>query len=207
MTIFGKLFSKRQEIEILTFDPEDYGILFKSESTLEPGEYAAQATVGEHKLRCDVRMESVEAGLYYGTFLKPQEAGEHLSVLVPRPKLKEEKRGAERVERVLRISSSGLPNYQATSSDLSTTGIQLKVESAMRTSYEFDCTLEFDDHTMQRLEVTCKVRWCRPVEDKYLVGASFVEPPKATQSRIAYFIKSLTSVERGVLSGSHQYFD
>ena len=60
---------------------------------------------------------------------------------------------------------------------------------------------------MNRLDFTAQVRWCRQVEAHWEVGVQFVDTPKPTMSRLAYFIKALTEVERGVLKGSYQVFD
>lgn len=207
MAFFGKLFSGRPSVALVTFDPEDLSLLFTCESTLAPGNYKVEATVAEHKLRCEIKVDSMEAGLHYGSLVAPMDAAEHLAVLLPRPRRQTDQRGAERVERMLRVSSSRLPTYQAISLDLSTSGIKLRVAGPVNPGEELECLLEFDDQTTCRLEVTCQIRWCRPEGDHYLVGASFVDLPKPTHSRLAYFVNALTKVERGVLRGSYEYFD
>jgi hypothetical protein len=207
MAFLGKLFGGRPSVEILTFDPEDLSLLFTCDGDLSQGDHDVHAKVAEHKLRCRVRVESVQAGLYFGSLLEPRDAAEHLGVLLPRPRRQTEQRGAERIDRVLRISSSRIPRYQAVSDDLSTSGIKIRTHGPMPVGEEFDCQLEIDDHTMSILKVTCEVRWCRADGDHYLVGARFVDLPKATHSRLAYFINALTRVERGVLRGSYQFFD
>jgi hypothetical protein len=208
MALFGKLFAGRPSVEVLTFDPDDLSLLFTSESTLTADTTeSVDAKVAEHKLRCQVRVESVQAGLYFGTLLEPKDAAEHLGVLLPRPARQVEQRGAARVERMLRVSSAQIPNYQGITGDLSTSGAKIRVEGPMAVGEEFDCQIELDDHTVSRLDLVCQVRWCRPDGDQHLVGVQFVALPRATHSRLAYFVNALTRVERGVLHDSYQYFD
>ena len=206
MALLGKLFGGRPTVVLVTFDPEDYSLLFTATTPLPAGQHDVHALVEEHKLDCTVKVQSEEGGLYFGYLLEPSKAARHLAVLLPRPRRETEQRGAERVERVLRASSQALPNYQGTSRDLSTSGVKLQVSGPMAVGDEFECLLEMDDHTMSRLTVNCEVRWCRPHEDHFLVGIRFVDLPKATHSRLAYFVNALTRVEKGVLKGSYEYF-
>lgn len=206
MGLLGKLFSKTK-IEIVTFDPSDRAILFKAEKPLAEGEHQVQAQVAEHNLKCKVSVESVEADLHYGYFLEPENAIEPLSVLLPRPKVFEDQRGAPRIDRILRICSADIPDFQAVTVDISMTGMKMKASGPMENELVFECELEFDDATMTRLSFTAQVRWCRPVESYYEIGVMFIETPKATMSRLAYFVKALTEVERGVWKGSYQVFD
>lgn len=205
MALFSKLFGGRPEIELRTFDPEDNSILFSCDKELPPGEHDAQARVSDHKMRCKVRVDSVQAGLHFGYFLEPGQAAEHLKVLLPIPLHRQEKRSAKRVERALRVTSQKIPRFVALSSDFSASGIKLRAEGPMREGEEFEAQIEFDDETMSRLDVLCKVVWCRPEEDKFLVGASFENLSKPAASRIAYFVQDLTRVEAGVVSGIYQF--
>lgn len=205
MGFLGKLFGKNS-IEILTFDPEDQAILFTSDRPLEAGEYQVEAKVADLKLKCQIQVDSTEAELNFGSFIGPEEALEPLAVLLPRPKVKSEQRSHERVDRIVRVCSAHIPHFQAVTVDLSLSGMKLRVGGPMTAGEFFDCQIEFDDHTMSRLSFSAVVRWCRPVEDYWLVGVQFVDLPKSTQSRLAYFIKALTEVERGVLKGSYQVF-
>jgi hypothetical protein len=205
MALFSKLFSGRPEIELRTFDPEDNSILFSCARELAPGEYDAQAQVADHKMRCKVRVDSLQAGLHYGEFLEPRAALQHLAVLLPVPLHRQEKRSANRVERGLRVSSQRIPRYLAISRDFSASGIKLKTEGPMQVGDEFEAQIEFDDETMARLDVLCKVVWCRAEEDKFLVGASFENLSKPAAARIAYFVQDLTRVERGVVTGIYQF--
>ena len=206
MGLLGKFFGK-SAVEIVTFDPSDHSILFRSKKLMAPGDYQVEATVADQKLKCKIRMESTEAELYFGTFLEPEEAFEPLSVLLPRPKVVEEQRSFERIDRVVRVCSAHIPHFQAVTLDLSLSGMKLNTEGPMTVDEEFECEIEFDDHTMSRLSFTGLVRWCREIEGRWQVGVQFVDVPKPTQSRLAYFIKALTEVEKGVLRGSYQVFD
>ncbi|MCA9777561.1 MAG: PilZ domain-containing protein, partial [Candidatus Eremiobacteraeota bacterium] len=203
MGLLGKIFGKTK-IEIVTFDPTDRAILFTAEKKLAEGEHQVQAQVADHSLKCKVRVESVEAELHYGQFLEPDSALEPLSVLLPRPKVVEDQRSAPRIDRIVRVCSAHIPHFQAVTTDLSLTGMKLKTEGSMEPESYFECQVEFDDHTMSRLDFTAQVRWCRQVEAHWEVGIQFVDTPKPTMSRLAYFIKALTEVERGVLKGSYQ---
>ncbi len=207
MGLFDNLFSRTLEVEFVTYEPETRGLLFACATEAELGEYSCKAKIEDHKLKCRIRIESKEAGLYYGTFLAPEEAAAHLAVLLPQPKKFEDQRGAERVERHLRVSSPGIPNYQAISQDLSLTGVKLRTDHPMEVGSQFECQIEFDDSSMSRLNVTCEVRWSRPYQGKALVGAQFLDLMPGTRARLAYFIKALTEVERGVLKGSYTIFD
>jgi PilZ domain len=206
MSFLGKMFSSVQ-IEIVTFNPDDSSILFQSEKPLKVGDHNAKAKVGDLTLKCKVRLESTEADLHYGTFLSPGEALEPLGQLLPRPKVFSEQRAHERIDRVIRISSAAIPDFQATTLDLSLSGAKVKTNGPMKANDFFECTVEFDDYTMARLNLIGQVRWCREVGETWQVGVEFVEMQRDTRSRLAYFIKALESVERGVITGSYQVFD
>lgn len=206
MGFLNKIFS-RPTIEIVTFDPDNRSILFQSEAELSPGDHNVQAQVAEMKLKCKVNLESTEADLHYGTFLQPEEALEPLSVLLPRPKVFEDKRAHERIDRVLRICSAAIPHYQATTLDISLSGAKLSADGPMEVDDYFECELQIDDTTLTHLRFTGRTRWCRKVDEKWHIGVEFVDTPRDTRSRLAYFIKALTSVERGVLTGGWQNFD
>lgn len=206
MGLLGKFFGKTR-IEIVTFDPSDRAILFTAETTLSEGDHQVQAQVADHSLKCKVRVQSVQANLHYGEFLAPDSALEPLSILLPRPESNEDKRSAPRIDRIVRVCSAHIPHFQAVTTDLSLTGMKLKTEGPMEPDSYFECQIEFDDHTMNRLDFTAQVRWCRQVQAHWEVGVQFVDTPKPTMSRLAYFIKALTEVERGVLKGSYQVFD
>ena len=206
MGIFGKLFGKSR-IEIVTFDPTDQAILFKAEKNLDPGEHQVHAQVADQTLKCKVLVESVEAELHYGKFLAPANAFEPLSILLPKPKGTEEQRAAPRIERIVRVCSAHIPEFQAVTIDLSLSGMKLHTAGPMEPETFFECEIEFDDHTMTRLSFSAQVRWSRQVEQHWEVGIQFVDTPKSTMSRLAYFIKALSEVERGVLKGSYQVFD
>jgi hypothetical protein len=203
--ILGNIFS-RPHIEIVTFEPDERAILFHSERPLEPGDHKVLATVGELKLKCRVRLETTEADLHFGTFLEPAEALEPLSVLLPRPKVQEDKRTHERIDRILRVCSAAIPRFQATSLDLSLSGVKLKTEGPMPVGEYFELEIQFDDATMAHLSLTGCVRWCREVEQAWQAGVEFIDTPRDTRSRLAYFIKALTAVERGVWTGSWEVF-
>jgi hypothetical protein len=204
MALFSKLFG-RPEIELRTFDGDDNSILFSCSKELSVGEHDAQATVADHKMRCRVRVESLQAGLYYGQFLEPRAALAHLAVLLPKPLHRQEKRTAKRVERGLRVNSQRIPRFLAITQDFSASGFCLKCEGPMTVNDEFEAQVEFDDETVSRLDVHCKVIWCRPEGDKFLVGASFENLSKPAASRIALFVKDLTQVEPGVVTGIYQF--
>jgi PilZ domain-containing protein len=206
MGILGKLFGKTR-IEIVTFDPTDRAILFKSDKDLSRGEHQVQAQVADQTLKCKVLVESVEAELFYGKFLAPENALEPLSVLLPKPKGSEEQRSSPRIDRIVRVCSAHIPEFQAVTVDLSLSGMKLSTAGPMEPETFFECEIEFDDHTMTRLPFNAQVKWSRQVEQHWEVGVQFVETPKSTMSRLAYFIKALTEVERGVLKGSYQVFD
>ena len=205
MGLLGNIFS-RPAIEILTFDPQEKAILFQSEKNLEPGEHKVVARVGDLNLKCKVHLETTEADLHFGTFLAPTEALEPLSVLLPRPKVQEDKRAHERIERVLRVCSAAIPRFQATSLDLSLSGLKLKTEGSMPVGEYFELEIQFDDATLAHLRLTGCVRWCREADQTWQVGVEFVDTPRDTKSRLAYFIKALTAVERGVWTGSWEVF-
>lgn len=205
MSLFSKLFPGRPEIELRTFDSDDSSILFACNKELTAGEHDVQAIVGDHKMRCRIQVESIEAGLYYGHFLQPTQAKEHLAVLLPKPLSRQEKRAAKRVQRGLRVNSPGLPKFTAITSDFSVSGLKLKAEGAMNVGEEFEAQIEFDDETMSRINVTCKVVWCRPEGELFYIGASFENLAKPTASRIALFVQDLSKVEPGVVSAIYQF--
>ena len=205
MALFSKLFSGRPQIELKTFDPDDQTILFSCSKELSAGEYDVQAQVSDHKMRCKVTVQSLEAGLYFGHFLEPKAALEHLAVLLPKPLSRQEKRGAERVRRGLRVSSAHLPRFLAITQDFSASGIKLLTEGPMQPDHEFQAEVEFDDETMAKLSVRCKVAWCRPEGDKFSVGASFENLSQSSATRIAFFVEDLTKVEAGVVSAIYQF--
>jgi hypothetical protein len=206
MGLLGKLFGKTK-IEIVTFDPEDRAILFKADKALNQGEHQVQAQVADQSLKCKVLVESVEAELHYGQFLAPENAIEPLSILLPKPKVFEDQRSAPRIDRIVRVCSAHIPDFQAVTIDLSLSGMKLKTTAPMEPDTYFECQIEFDDHTMTRLNFSAQAKWSRQAEDHWEVGVMFVETPKSTMSRLAYFVKALTEVERGVLKGSYQVFD
>lgn len=206
MGLLGNFFGKTK-IEIVTFDPSDRAILFTSAKKLTEGDHQVRAQVADHSLKCKVRVQSVEADLHFGEFLAPDSALEPLSVLLPRPDHNEDKRNAPRIDRIVRVCSAHIPHFQAVTADLSLSGMKLRTEGPMEPDSYFECQVEFDDHTMSRLDFTAQVRWCRQVEAFWEVGVQFVDTPKPTMSRLAYFIKALTEVERGVLRGSYEVFD
>ena len=205
MAFLNKLFSSRPEIELKTFDPDDRSILFSCTKSLTPGEYDVQAQVSDHKMRCKVTVDSTEAGLYFGFFKEPQAALEHLSVLLPKPLSRQEKRAAKRVKRGLRVSSPQLPRYLAITSDFSASGVKLMAEGPMSPGQEFQAEVEFDDETMAKLSVLCKVAWCKPEGEKFAIGASFENLSRPAVARIAYFVQDLTKVEQGVVSAIYQF--
>lgn len=205
MALFSKLFPGRPEIELRTFDVDDASILFACNKDLTAGEHDVVALVGDHKMRCRIQVESLEAGLYYGQFLEPAQAKEHLAVLLPKPLSRQEKRAAKRVQRGLRVNSPQLPRFTAITSDFSVSGLKLKTEGPMNVGEEFEAQIEFDDETMSRLNVVCRVVWCRRAAESFLVGASFENLPKPTASRIALFVDDLTKVEPGVVSAIYQF--
>ena len=206
MGLLDKFFGKTT-IEIVTFDPTDRAILFKASKHLKKGEHQVQAQVADQTLKCTVSVESVEADLHFGHFVGPENAVEPLSVLLPRPKVSEDKRSAPRIDRIVRVCSAHIPEFQAVTIDLSLSGMKLKTAGPMEPQTYFECEIEFDDHTMTRLSFSAQVRWSRQVEEHWEVGVQFIETPKSTMSRLAYFIKALSEVERGVLKGSYQVFD
>ena len=206
MGFLKNIFTSNQ-IEIVTFNPDDASILFHSDKPLEVGEHKAKAKVGEHSLKCRVFLESTEAELHFGKFLEPQEALEPLAQLLPKPKIQEEQRAHERIDRVLRVSSASIPGFQAPTIDISLSGAKIKAKAPIPQGDFMDCTVEFDDITMARLELEAQVRWCRKVDEEWHIGLEFVDLAKDTRSRLAYFVKALESVERGVLTGSYQVFD
>lgn len=205
MALLSKLFASRPEIELKTFDPDDHSILFSCSRSLSPGEYEVQAQVSDHKMRCKVAVESIEAGLFFGYFLEPTAALEHLAVLLPKPLSRQEKRTAHRVKRGLRVSSPQLPRFQAITSDFSASGLKLMAEGPMTVGQEFQAEVEFDDETLAKVNVLCKVAWCRPEGEKFAVGASFEELTRATAARIALFVQDLSKVEHGVISAIYQF--
>lgn len=206
MGFLKKLFTSK-EIEIVTFNPDDSSILFSSNGELEVGEHSVKAKVADLSLKCRVHLESTEADLHFGKFLEPKSALEPLAELLPKPKVKEEQRAHERIDRVLRVSSSSIPDFQAPTIDISLSGAKIKTKAPIPQGDFLDCTVEFDDITMARLELEAQVRWCRKAEDEWHIGLEFVDLARDTRSRLAYFIKALESVERGVLRGSYQAFD
>lgn len=120
--LLKRFFSANPEVEFLTFDAEEYSVLFSCERELGPGEHSVVARFGGEKLNSKVTVESFEAATYYGRFLEPLAALPHLTALLPQPARFVENRQAQRFERVLRVMSAGLPGYQAVSTDLSITG-------------------------------------------------------------------------------------
>lgn len=200
MSLLGKLFSKPPEIELRTFNPEDNSVLFSCPASLGAGLLDAQARIADHHVRCTVDVESIQAGLYFGIFLKPQQALAYLPSLLPAPQPPTDKRGAKRIERALRVSSPRLPRYLALSVDLSSSGVKLRAEGPMPPGDEFEAQIEFDDTVAAHITVLLKVAWCRSDADKYLVGASFLRMPKATAARLAYFLDDLSTIEKGVIS-------
>ncbi len=207
MGLLGKLFGRTVDVELVTYEPESRSVLVTSTEELELKEYSCRAQVAEHRLKCKILFESKEAGLYYGKFLEPEEAVEYLQMLLPQPKKWEDQRAAPRVERHLRVTSHSIPNYQAISEDLSLTGIKLRTDAPMPPGELFEVLIEIDDHTLSQLKLTCEVRWSRPVGRQAHVGVLFVDIPPGTRARLAYFIQSLTEVEKGVLKGSYTVFD
>lgn len=205
MALFRKLFATRPEIVLRTYDPDDHSVLFASSEPLDGGEHEVGVTVGTHRMRGRVRVDSLQAGLYYGIFLEPQEARPHLAVLLPQPLSKQEKRGAQRFSRGLRVSSPQLPGFQAITQDLSVSGLKLKTSGPVAVGEEWEAQIEFDDETMSKIQVRCRAVWCRPEGEAFLVGATFVDVSKPVASRIALFIQELRRVEPGVITDLYKF--
>lgn len=205
MALFHKLFGGRQEVVLRTYDADDHSILFTCQKALSAGEHDLQAVVGDHKMRCKIRVDSLEAGMYYGEFLEPKDARAHLAVLLPKPLSRQEKRSAKRVKRGLRVTSQRIPRYVAITSDFSASGLALIAEGPMVPEEDFEARIEFDDETLSQLDVTCRVKRCRPEGEKFLVGAEFRELSKPAAARIAYFVQDLSKVEPGVVSNIYQF--
>lgn len=194
-------------IELLTFEPEDRSILFSSEAKLAEGEHKVKARVVDHTLSCRVLLETSEAELHYGKLLSPEEAVEPLSLLLPRPKTNVDQRAHPRQDRILRVSSPDLPGYQATTMDLSLSGAKLKTDAPLEVDRIIELHLEFDDTALAKVKTDATVRWSRQTQGHWLVGVEFLDIARDTKARLAYFLKMLTEVERGVLHGSYQVFD
>lgn len=200
MSLLRKIFGGNPVVTFLTFDHDDHSILLASETPLKLGMQQVVAEIAGQKLNCKVHLESLEAATYYGKFLGPAEAIEHLKILLPQPKKFTENRGAQRFERVLRVVSQTLPGYQVVCVDLSVTGMKLRVPQMVAPGLDFECELEFDDVHALKLRLHCVVRWCRPVGQTIHAGVEFLEVSKGTQSRLVHFVTALSQMEQGVLS-------
>jgi|TARA_Y100000815_G_C13266525_1_gene471306 hypothetical protein len=198
---------KKDEIEIVTFDPADLAITFRADTPLSGGDHQVLASVSSQKLRCTVSVEwmEIEAELYHGKFLKPESAIRPLSVLLPKPRVFVDLRSEFRLDHVARVCSAYIPQFQAMTSDLSLSGMKLKTVGPMEVDLVFDCQIEFDDYTMTRLDFKAEVRWCRPAGEHWEVGAFFVETPRSTRLQLANFVRTLNEVEKGVLQDSYRY--
>lgn len=206
MALFSKLFGP-PEIELRTFNPDDDSILFSTPKNLSVGEHDAQAKVGDHKMRCRVKVESLQAGLHYGQFLEPKAAREHLAVLLPKPLIhREERRSAKRIKRGLRVNSPRIPRFVAITSDFSASGCKLKTEGPMGVGDQFDAEIEFDDASLSRMDILCKVVWCRREGEQHLVGVAFENLSKAAASRISLFVQDISRVEPGVVTGIYEFY-
>ena len=192
-----KLFAGALEIELLSFRPEDRSISFSSKSGVAAGEHSVIAHFGAEQLRSRIRVESDEAGIYYGCFLGPVEAIPHLKALLPSSELRARVPRAPRSERVLRVMSSSFPGYQAVTLDLSVTGMRLKLDSPLPEGLTFDCQVELDDESPGRLPMQCQVAWCRlDVGQFYLIGVVIVKLSKEARARLQHFLESLGHIER-----------
>lgn len=205
MAFFSKLFAKPPEIELQTFDPTDRSVLFSCSKPLAGGLQDLLAMIEGQSIRCKINVESIQAGFYYGYFMEPEKALAYLAIIIPAPRPLEEKRGAKRVERRLRVRSPNLRNYLALSIDLSSSGIKMLTDGPMRPGEEFQAQIEFDDSSMALVEVVIQVVWCRAEESKFLIGARFINLPKSTATRIAFFVQDLSKVEKGVFSDNIRY--
>ena len=200
------LFS-RPKVEFFTFNPTDRSILFHSEKPMEPGRSKVSAQVAGNTLKCEIALESTEGGLHFGYFLSPEDALEPLSVLLPQPKIEEDKRAHERLGRILRVCSAHPPHFQAYTEDLSMGGMKLRTQGELKAGEFLECQVEFDDAMVARINVECTVRWCRKAEEGWDVGLEFCGLSPDTKSRLAWFLKAITEVEQGVLTTAYAVFD
>ena len=200
------LFS-RPRVEFVTFNPADRSVLFRSEKPMEPGRAKVSAQVAGNTLKCEITLESTEGGLHFGYFHSPEEALEPLSVLLPQPKIEEDKRAHERSPRVLRVCSAHLPYFQAYTEDLSLGGMKLRAQGELQQGEFLECQVEFDDAMVARIHVECIVRWCRKADEGWDVGLEFSGLKPDTKSRLAWFLKAITEVEQGVLTTAYAVFD
>lgn len=187
-----RMFAKPPRITVEGFrEPE---IFFSCDVVLEPGKHDVRAAIVGEEIRACV--EVIEPGRAH--FLSPLEALPYLRGIFEDS---QEKRGAKRLERVLRVISRAFPGYQGRSRDISQTGLRVETAGPVVEGQFIGITIELDADARGQLQLDAEVRWCaaKPESGVYVAGLKFVGMDGRQRMALKEFLEDIESIEAGVI--------
>ena len=102
-----------------------------------------------------------------------------------------ERRGEFRLNQRVRITSSDLPGYEATTEDISLSGARLTLKGEVEPGQYATITLHFGDPTIRDLNLRCEYRWCAPLKSgQYHAGVRFSSITKQDRVSIKRYIQN-----------------
>lgn len=108
-------------------------------------------------------------------------------------------RGMARLIKVVRVSSSSLPNYFALTEDLSVDGVRLSTAQPLQVGSSFEMSLDLDDANIPMLHVTGEVRWTASKADgSYHSGILFVGLGPSEHRTLTHYIETRLAARRAV---------